>query len=160
MRFEKLDDSIDSLDAPRSVECRKYEMSCLCEIQGSIDRFCITHFTDHHDIRIFTHRRTDRCHERQCITSHFPLRKYALFRCENKFDRIFDRNDVFRTRSIDLFDERHHGRRFSASSWSCYEKESLFYLEHFLYTGREDEFFEAFCISFYAPYRHSRLPHF
>ena len=55
-RRERVHDTIDALDRIVRMERREYEVSGFGKGQGRLDGFCITHLSDHDDIRVFPKR--------------------------------------------------------------------------------------------------------
>ena len=84
-------------------------------VQRGADGFQIAHFADQDDVRILTQGGAQRGAERRRIHFHFALVDVALLVAMQKFDRVFDGDDVFGAGGVDAV---HHGgqrRRFTGA---------------------------------------------
>ena len=122
---ENIEQAIERARGIAGVKRAEHEMSRFRRGDGERDRLQIAHFADHDDIGIFTQRAAQRRAERARVRVHFALRDVATFRLEDVFDRIFQRDDVFATFDVYLFDERSERRRFAAADRTGDENEAV-----------------------------------
>jgi hypothetical protein len=111
MRREEVDHSVDRLGHVRGVKRRYDEVTGLRGLQSGLDRVGVTDLTDEDDIRVLAHRRPQRGGEAVCVQTDLALIDDRFAIGMEDLDRVFDRQDVTRARSVDVVDHRPGGRR-------------------------------------------------
>ena len=71
---------------------------------GKGNRFQVAHFADHDHVRVFPESSTQCRSERLCVREHFALANVAIFRGNDVFDRVLERDDVIVPLRIYLLD--------------------------------------------------------
>ncbi len=125
MRWERVNYTIDGLCRIVSMESGKYEMPGLRQSDRSRDRFQIAHLAHHDHIRILSHRVLQARGKRLDVSSQFTLDYHALLGSKHEFYRIFEGNDIRKAIVIDVFYHRTERGRFTATSRTGQQDESL-----------------------------------
>lgn len=134
-----IDQTIECLDHVIGMQCRDDEVSCLGEGKDCRYRLLITHLTNHNDIRIFSHRVSDRLFESRHMFPDLFLVDETFIIFQNIFDRILDHDDVSMGIFIEIVDHRDDTRRLSTSRTTRDEDESFVLIEEF-----QDIFLESY----------------
>ena len=79
-------------------------------VQRGRNRFQVSHFADQNHVRILTEGSAQRRTKSRRIYANFALVNVPFLIAVQKFDRIFNRDDVFRARRVHPIDHRRQGR--------------------------------------------------
>ena len=82
------------------------QVSGFCNSQRRFDGFQISHFSDQHNIRIFTEGCAQSVTKALGVSMQFPLVDHAVLVHVNEFDRVLDGKDVIVPLGIDFVDHR------------------------------------------------------
>ena len=88
----------------------KTEMSGLGDGQSRFNRFEVAQFAEKNNIGILTENRFDRPFKRDGVGTDFSLIDDTIFMRMNKFDGIFDGDNMLTPFGIDRIDNRCQGR--------------------------------------------------
>src|SRR5262245_19092565 len=117
-------DPVDGLGGIECVQRTEYEVARLGSHKCGVNRFKIAHFTDEDHIRVLTKRAAQSFAERLGDDFYFTLTDERLLVAMQKFDGIFDRNDVLSAIRVDVVDDGRQTRGLSATGCSCDQHKS------------------------------------
>ena len=100
-------------------------MSRLRRRERRLDRLRRPHLPDQDHIRILTEGGVKSCLIIFHICSDLALIDDGTFRRIHVLDRILQRDDMKRSRRVNLFQDRRERRRFSASRLACHKDDPL-----------------------------------
>src|SRR5205085_7947965 len=103
----------------------------------------VAHFTYEYHVWILSQRTAQGFGERTRIDVDFTLRHKRLLVAMQKFDRIFDGDDVTAARRVNAIDHRRQRCRLSGSSRAGDEDETAPFLGDLLYDRRQTELCNA-----------------
>src|SRR5262249_35693648 len=89
------------------------------------DRFKVSHFADHDDVRVLPKHVLERIGERKRVLVDFALLNKCLFVSVEVFDRIFDSDNVTIALIVDHVHHRREGSRLSRARYPRNEDQSL-----------------------------------
>ena len=91
------------------MQRRKDQVAGLGRCQGGLDGLQVAHFTDQDNIRVFTQNRPQGIAEAVSVLADLTLVDGALVRLVDILDRVFEGDDVFLPRMVDLVKDRGEG---------------------------------------------------
>ena len=94
-------------------------------VQCGFERLGITHFTDQHDVRVFTDKGTKTGLEVQHVDADFTLVNRGLLVFEDVLDRIFERHDVDALAIVDVVEHRGDRRRLTGARHTGEDDDAL-----------------------------------
>ena len=103
---EHIDNPVDGAQRCVCVERTKDEVTGVCGFECEHHRFSVTKLTDEDDVGIFPHRGFECVCEAPCVRTNLALVDERFFAWVDKFDGIFERNDMFRSFFVELVDQR------------------------------------------------------
>src|SRR6185369_3703661 len=95
------------------------------------------------DVRIFTQGCAQRVLERRRVDADVTLRDQALLALVDELDRIFDGDDVIRTRAVDQVDQRAKRCRFTGACRTGDEDETLGEVAETLHLGGDSHLLDG-----------------
>ena len=106
---EGVDDTVDGLHAGVRMQSRKRKVTCFGDSQCRADGLEVTHFADEDHVRVLAQRHLERLGETVRVAAHFALVDHATLVLVQKFNRVFDGQDMLVPFLVDLVD--HGGKR-------------------------------------------------
>ena len=110
-----VDQPFDGLDRVGGVESGNDQVPGQRSIQSRLHRVQVPDLADHDHIRILPHGAPHGLPESAGMRTDFPLRNQRFHIRMQKFDGVFDRQDMFSLRLVDLVDDRTQCGGFSAA---------------------------------------------
>ena len=107
------------------MKCRKNKMSRFCGCHRNINSLIVTHLSKEDNIGALTKRSPERYFIAFCIRTHLTLAYNTLFMTMQKFQRVFQCNDMFFPRAVNLFNQTGKCCRLSTSCGTCYKNKTL-----------------------------------
>ncbi len=101
-------------------------MSRLSKCDRCLDRCEVSHFSDDNDIRIFTKNRSDTIRKCVKLLSKLTLMNQGFFILIDKFDWIFEGDNMALGITVDMFYHCCHRRRLTTSRRTSNEYDSFF----------------------------------
>ena len=105
--------AVDGLCCRAGVECSEHKVSCLSGADRQLDCFQVTHFTHKNHVWVFTQSCTQSIREATGVLIQLTLVDQTFVALVHKFDRVFDRENVFAAGVIDVIEKSGQGGCFS-----------------------------------------------
>src|SRR5208282_5040214 len=139
-RRENCNDTIDAFDRIQRVQGGENHVTRFGRVQGGPDGFQVAHFAHQNDIWILTERSAQGCRERRRIDFDLALVHVAFFVAVQKFDGVFDGDDVLGARRIDAVDHGGEGGRFARAGHSGDQHQTARHVANLLDYLRQEQF--------------------
>src|ERR1700674_707494 len=136
------DDAVNAFHCVQGMQRGENHVPGFGRVQRRPDRFQIAHFADQNHVRILTKRSPQRRRERWRIHFHLALIYVAFFVAVQKFDRVFDRDDMLGASRVDAV---HHGskrRRLARARHPGHQHQSARHVADLLNHLRQKQFVE------------------
>ena len=125
VRREHIDYPVNGFCRALGMKGAKNQMARGSGFQSQLNGFQIPHFTNEYDIRVFPQSTAQGRFEPFCVHSHFPVIHNTALAFMNKFNWVFNGNNMAFLVSVDVV---HHGGkcgRFAASRGAGDQNHSL-----------------------------------
>src|SRR5207248_7247344 len=99
-------DALNSFRGVQSMQSRENQMAGFSGQQRGGNGFQVAHFADQNHVRILTQRGAQRGRKIRRVHFHFALIDEAALVAMQKFDRVFDGDQVIGARGVDAIDHR------------------------------------------------------
>lgn len=121
---EDVDHTVDGLAGIVGVQGAEDKQAGFGGGQGQGDGFQVAHFTDEHDVGIFTQGGAQAPGEAKGVLGNFALGDDAEFVLVDEFDWFLNRHDVFVEAGVDVVDQCGEGGRFAGTGRAGDQDES------------------------------------
>jgi hypothetical protein len=110
---EEVDDPVDGLGRVNRVHGGKHEVAGLGGRQRRADRLLVAHLPDQDHVGVLAQDASQRALERVRVHADLALVDHRTLVRVNELDRVLDRDDVPRSRLVDVIDHRRERRRLT-----------------------------------------------
>src|SRR5882762_714851 len=137
------DDALNRFRGVNGVQRRENEMAGFRCFESNFDRFTVAHFAYQDDFRRLAQRGAKG--ERECwrVAVQFALMNGCFFVAMQKFDGIFDGENMEGLLHIHFVDYGGQRRGFAGAGWASYQDDSVLDVNDFFESGREFQVIEA-----------------
>ena len=142
-RREHRDDPVHCFNGVVGMEGGEDDGAPLSRGQGHRDRLQISQLPDENHIRVLSSGRSQCLGEAWGVSSNFPLVDEAILVAVDKFDRIFDGDDVIVLRRVDEIDDRRKGSRFPRAGRARYDDQTTSGIRQLLKLGWQSELLDG-----------------
>lgn len=140
---EQVQDTADGAWGRGSVDGSEDQVAGFRGLDGRFKRFAVTHFTDEHDVGVFTDGMFHADIEVFDIHSDFALVDDTLVVGEREFDWVFEGEDVFMVSVVDPVEHRSDGGAFAGARDAGEQDHALVKVAEFVQDLGEMEAFEV-----------------
>jgi hypothetical protein len=126
------DNAVDAFDRIQRVQRGKNHVAGFGRVQSGADGFEVAHFADQDDVRILTQAGAQRGGKRWGIDFHFALVDVTLFVAVQKFDWVFDGDDVLGASGIDAVHHGSEGRGLTGARNARYQDKAARHIANLL----------------------------